>query len=63
MKFLPDTNVFREMGKEMRDTHVANWQATIRDADLAVSAITVRQVRKGIAKIRARKPDTAALDV
>jgi predicted nucleic acid-binding protein len=60
MKFLLDTNVFREIGKTEPDANVAAWLGTIDDADLAISTLTVREVRKGIVKLGARKPDVAA---
>jgi toxin FitB len=60
MKFLLDTNVFREIGKTEPDTNVAAWLDTVDDADLAISALTVREVRKGVAKLGAKKPDVAA---
>lgn len=60
MKFLLDTNVFREIGKTTPDANVSAWLDTVDDADLAISALTVREVRKGIVKLAARKPDPAA---
>ena len=60
MRFLIDTNVLRELGKPKRDANVAAWLRTINDTDLAISALTVREVRKGIVKLRAKKPDIAA---
>ncbi len=59
MKFLLDTNVFREIGKTAADAKVAAWLGTVDDADLAISALTVREVRKGIIKLRAKKRDIA----
>lgn len=60
MKFLLDTNVFREIGKTEPDANVAAWLDTVDDADLAISTLTVREVRKGIVKLGAKKPDVAA---
>lgn len=59
MKFLLDTNVFREAGKVQRNANFAAWLAIVRDAGLAISTITVREVCKGIERIRTRKPDVA----
>ncbi len=59
MRFLLDTNVFREIGKTEPDGNVAAWLNTVDDTDLAISALTVREVRKGIAKLRVRKSDVA----
>jgi predicted nucleic acid-binding protein len=41
MRFLLDTNVFREIGKTRPDANVAAWLDTVDDADLAISALTV----------------------
>lgn len=60
MRYLLDTNVFREIGKDAPHQHVGAWLASVDDADLAVSALTLREVRKGIARLRGRKPDVAA---
>lgn len=60
MKYLLDTNVFREIGKAVPHENVDAWLATIDDADLAISALTVREVAKGIAKLASSKPDVAA---
>jgi len=55
MKFLLDTNVFREIGRTEPHANVAAWLDSVDDADLAISTITVREVRKGIIKLRAAK--------
>jgi predicted nucleic acid-binding protein len=60
MKYLLDTNVFREVGKTLPHPNVSAWLKTVDDADLAVSALTVREVTKGIVRLRALKPDVAA---
>ncbi|MEK4031697.1 type II toxin-antitoxin system VapC family toxin [Methylocystis sp. IM3] len=59
MKFLLDTNVFREIGRTEPHANVAAWLDSVDDADLAISAITVREVRKGIIKLRANKRGVA----
>ncbi len=59
MKFLLDTNVFREIGKTAPDANVAAWLNSVDDGDLAISALTVREVCKGIVKLRAKKPGIA----
>jgi predicted nucleic acid-binding protein len=59
MRFLLDTNVFREIGKSNPNANVAAWLDTVDDADLAISVLTVREVRKGIVRLRARKPQVA----
>ncbi len=60
MKCLLDTNVFREVGKALPHANVGAWLKTVDDADLAVSALTVREVTKGIVRLCASKPDVAA---
>jgi len=59
MRFLLDTNVFREIGKTEPNANVAAWLDTVDDVDLAISTLTVREVRKGIVKLRTKKPDAA----
>jgi len=61
MKYLLDTNVFRELGKADPHEHVRVWLVSVDDADLAISALTVREVAKGIAKLRRSKPRVAKL--
>jgi hypothetical protein len=61
MKYLLDTNVFGEIGKDEPHQNVRAWLNLVDDTDLAVSTLTVREVQKGIAKLRQRKPEVAAL--
>ncbi len=42
MKYLLDTNVLRELGKTFPHKNVAAWLKSVDDADLAISALTVR---------------------
>jgi predicted nucleic acid-binding protein len=60
MKYLLDTNVFREIGKSLPHENVSAWLASVDDADLAISALTVREIVKGVAKLSSSKPDVAA---
>jgi hypothetical protein len=60
MKYLLDTNVLRELGKTLPHKNVAAWLKSVDDADLAISALTVREISKGVAKLRKTKPETAA---
>lgn len=60
MKYLLDTNVLRELGKISPHKNVAAWLKSVDDADLAISALTVREIAKGVVKLRKTKPDTAA---
>jgi predicted nucleic acid-binding protein len=59
MKFLLDTNVFREPGKDVPHVNVAAWLAARDDAELAISTITVREMRKGIMKLRSTRREVA----
>lgn len=61
MKYLLDTNVFREIGKSEPHRRVSAWLARIDDTDLAVNALTVREVIKGVEKLRRRKLDVATM--
>lgn len=60
MKYLLDTNVFREVGKTDPHENVQAWLGHVDDADLAISTLTIREVTKGIERLRAKKPDIAA---
>lgn len=60
MKYLLDTNVLREVGKTEPHKNVATWLKSVDDGDLAISALTVREIAKGVAKLRKTKPETAA---
>src|SRR5271156_848164 len=59
MKYLLDTNVFREIGKSRPHNHVRRWLASVGDSELAISALTVREVAKGIARLASLKPEAA----
>lgn len=59
MKYLLDTNVFREIGKTNPHANVAAWLDGVDDSGLAISALTVREVQKGIVRLRSRKPEIA----
>ncbi|MBK3406140.1 putative nucleic acid-binding protein [Sphingomonas sp. BE270] len=61
MKYLLDTNVLRELGKTVPHKNVAAWLKGIDDADLVISALSVREIVKGVAKLRTTKPETAAV--
>jgi predicted nucleic acid-binding protein len=60
MKYLLDTNVLRELGKTSPHKNVAAWLTSVDDADLTISALTVREIAKGVAKLKKTKPQTAA---
>lgn len=58
MRFLLDTNVLREVGRTDPDGNVARWLDGVDDADLAISVLTVREVRKGIERLKSTKPES-----
>jgi hypothetical protein len=60
MKYLLDTNVLHELGKTSPHRNVAAWLKSVDDADLAIGALTAREVAKGVASLRKTKPDTAS---
>ena len=53
MKYLLDTMVLKEIGRSVPHENVEAWLATVDDRDLAISAISVREIGKGIEKKRA----------
>lgn len=59
MVYLLDSNVFREIGKSVQHVNVAKWLRAVDDHGLAISVLTVREIRHGIEALRARKPATA----
>lgn len=48
-EYLLDTNVLRELGKTSPHKNVAARLKSVDDCDLAISALTVREIAKGIA--------------
>jgi predicted nucleic acid-binding protein len=60
MKYFSDTNVLRELGKTLPHKNVAAWLKSVDDANLAISALTVREIVKGVAKLRKTKLEMAA---
>lgn len=59
MKYLLDTMVLKEIGRSVPHENVEAWLATVDDRDLAISAISVREIWKGIEKKRASAPSVA----
>lgn len=52
MRYLLDTNVLRELGETSPHKNVAALLKSVDDANLAISALTVRETAKGVAKLR-----------
>ena len=60
MRYLLDTNVFREVQKgSAGHTNVRRWLAGVDDTDLRLSVMTVTEVRRGIVRLAKTKPDAA----
>jgi len=59
VKYLLDTMVLKEIGRSVPHENVEAWLATVDDSDLAISAISVREIWKGIEKKRASAPSLA----
>jgi predicted nucleic acid-binding protein len=55
---LLDTNVVSEL-RRGRDPGVTGWASTVPDAELALSVLTLGEIRKGIERLRARDPSQA----
>ena len=60
MRYLLDTNVFREVQKgPTGHVHVRAWLASVDDADLRLSVMTVTEVRRGIVRLAKWKVEAA----
>lgn len=55
MRFLLDTNVLAEAAKPGPDPRVGAWLRAQAPLDLAISVLTLGEIRKGAARLRARK--------
>ena len=53
--------VLKEIGKAEPHQNVAAWLGTIDDGDLAICALTVREIWKGIERKRESRPELAAI--
>lgn len=51
MSFLLDTNVVSEI-RRARDPHVRAWIATVNDAELYLSVLTLGEIRTGVDRLR-----------
>lgn len=59
MKYLLDTMILKEIGREKPQIHVSDWLDAVDDSDLAISVITVREIWRGVHMLKARDPDRA----
>jgi len=61
MKYLLDTNVLSEVGKgERGDENVTAWYESVERESLCLSVLVVGEIRAGIERLRARRPQRAA---
>lgn len=61
MKYLLDTNVLSEVGKgERGDENVVAWYDSVERESLCLSVLVVGEIRAGIEKLKARRPQRAA---
>ncbi|OAX86291.1 hypothetical protein A7D16_19900 [Xanthomonas nasturtii] len=60
MKYLLDTNVFREMGKTQGDSNATKWLGEVDDCKFYISSLTVLEIWKGVERLRTKKPEVAA---
>ncbi|KQU92758.1 hypothetical protein ASD12_25810 [Mesorhizobium sp. Root102] len=64
MRYLLDTNVLKEVGKPDAHQNVRRWLDSVDDNELAISVLSIKEIFKGIEKLRAKKPDVAeALEI
>ncbi|TPK85684.1 type II toxin-antitoxin system VapC family toxin [Mesorhizobium sp. B2-4-13] len=59
MRYLLDTNVLKEVGKPEAHQNVKRWLKSVDDNELAISAMSIMEIYKGIEKLRTQRPDVA----
>lgn len=60
MTYLIDTNIISEVRKGAQcNPHVAAWYAAVDDGELYLSVLVLGEIRKGIERTRAKRPDQA----
>jgi toxin FitB len=63
VRFLLDTTAASQIGRQRAPEGVRRWLATVRDDEIAVSVLTLGEMRRGIERLRSRDPVAAdALD-
>lgn len=60
MTYLLDTNVVSEFTRRRPNPGVMDWFASVPDARLHLSVLTVGEIRQGIERLRRRNPARAA---
>ena len=56
MRYLLDTNVLSELVKRRPDTQVKKWVEAQSPLDLAISVLSLGEIRKGIELLRKKSP-------
>lgn len=56
MSFLLDTNVISEARRPTGDPNVRAWVAGSADSEIYLSALTIGEIRQGIARLQRRDP-------
>lgn len=55
MKYVLDSNVFKKISSQKRNKNIDKWLASIDDADLFITALTVQETQEGIERLRKNK--------
>jgi predicted nucleic acid-binding protein len=58
--YLLDTNVVSEWRKRNPDSGVVSWFASVNEADLHVSVLTLGEIMRGVDKLRRRQDERQA---
>jgi toxin FitB len=59
MRFLLDTTAASQLGRTRAPATVRDWLEATREEDLAMSVMTLGELRQGIERLRPRDPDAA----
>lgn len=59
MRFLLDTTAASQLGRSRAPAAVRDWLEATRDEDLAMSVMTLGELRQGIERLRPRDPEAA----
>ena len=59
MRYLIDTNVIGQLVNPSPSANVLRWLEGVEDAEMTISAITVRELRYGVEKSRLQNPAVA----
>lgn len=59
MRFLLDTTAASQLGRTRAPAAVRDWLEATRDEDMAMSVMTLGELRQGIERLRPRDPNAA----